>query len=124
MEFQDIMHDIDLFVGGFSEERHKDSILGPVFKCILGDQFARLKLGDRYFYDLGIDKNIAFTNEQLNEIRKVSMSRILCDNSDSITMIQPRAFRNMDRRNKLTSCSSSSIPFVGLSVFEDRGTRG
>ena len=26
--------------------------MGPVFKCIIGDTFARLKLGDRFFYDL------------------------------------------------------------------------
>ena len=44
--------DIDLYVGGFLEAAHGDSILGPVFKCIIGDQFARLKKGDRYFYDL------------------------------------------------------------------------
>jgi len=33
--------DIDLYVGGFLEAAHEDSILGPVFKCIIGDQFAR-----------------------------------------------------------------------------------
>merc|ERR1712107_135391 len=41
--------DIDLYVGGFLESAHEDSILGPVFKCIIGDQFARLKKGDRFF---------------------------------------------------------------------------
>merc|ERR1711973_423847 len=34
--YRDI-EDIDLFVGGFLEEPHLDSILGPVFKCIIGD---------------------------------------------------------------------------------------
>ena len=33
--------DIDLYLGGFLEAAHGDSILGPVFKCIIGDQFAR-----------------------------------------------------------------------------------
>ena len=66
--------DIDLYVGGFLEKAHEDSILGPVFKCIIGDQFARLKKGDRFFYDLNINNNIAFTLPQLEE---VSVVRIL-----------------------------------------------
>merc|ERR1711902_464053 len=66
--------DIDLYVGGFLEKAHEDSILGPVFKCIIGDQFARLKKGDRFFYDLNINNNIAFTLPQLDE---VSVVRIL-----------------------------------------------
>merc|ERR1711974_190301 len=61
--------DIDLYVGGFLEAAHEDSILGPVFKCIIGDQFARLKKGDRFFYDLGLDENIAFSLSQLNEVK-------------------------------------------------------
>ena len=54
--------DIDLYVGGFLERPHGDSILGPTFKCIIGDQFARLKLGDRFFYDLGKFEVKAFQN--------------------------------------------------------------
>ena len=40
--------DIDLFAGGFLEKRDTDAILGPVFRCIVGDQFYKLKFGDRY----------------------------------------------------------------------------
>ena len=76
--------DIDLFVGGFLERSVDDSLLGPTFKCIVGDQFARLKLGDRFFYDLGLDDNTRFTPDQLREIRKTSMARIICDNTDTI----------------------------------------
>ena len=61
--------DVDLYVGGFLEAAHEDSILGPVFKCIIGDQFARLKKGDRFFYDLGLDENLAFSLSQLNEVK-------------------------------------------------------
>jgi peroxidase len=33
--------DIDLYVGGFLERKHRDSILGPTFKCLIADTFAR-----------------------------------------------------------------------------------
>ncbi len=81
--------DVDLYVGGFLERSVDDSLLGPTFKCIVGDQFARLKLGDRFFYDLGLDRNTRFTEDQLREIRKTSMARILCDNTDTITRFVP-----------------------------------
>ena len=40
--------DIDLFVGGFLEPKVDDALVGAVFRCIIGDTFARLKYGDRY----------------------------------------------------------------------------
>merc|ERR1712066_236323 len=110
---------IDLYVGGFLEAAHEDSILGPVFKCIIGDQFARLKKGDRFFYDLGLDENIAFSLAQLNEVRKTSLARIICDNTDDIDSIQPLAFKvPTPSANAVRSCSESSIPRVNLNVFK------
>ena len=76
--------DIDLYVGGFLEAAHEDSILGPVFKCIIGDQFARLKKGDRFFYDLGLDENIAFSLSQLNEVKnKIEKAGVSIQSSPS-----------------------------------------
>ena len=48
------MDDVDLFVGGFLEVPPLGGIIGPTFKCISTDQFARLKFTDRFFYDLGV----------------------------------------------------------------------
>ena len=45
--------DIDLYVGGLIEKHLPGSMLGPVFSCIIADQFARLKEGDRFFYEHG-----------------------------------------------------------------------
>lgn len=44
------MKDIDLLVGGMSEYA-ADGLVGPVFKCIIAEQFKRTRQGDRYFYD-------------------------------------------------------------------------
>ena len=45
--------DVDLFVGGILETPLHDSLVGPTFLCIIGDQFVRLKKADRFFYDTG-----------------------------------------------------------------------
>ncbi len=34
----DHVDDVDLFVGGFLERAQGDSLIGPTFKCIVGDQ--------------------------------------------------------------------------------------
>jgi len=43
--------DIDLFVGGIAEKPQTGAVLGPTFVCIVGDQFSRLRRGDRFFYE-------------------------------------------------------------------------
>jgi len=117
--------DIDLYVGGFLEKAHEDSILGPVFKCIIGDQFARLKKGDRFFYDLNINNNIAFTLPQLDEVRKTSMARIICDNTDELDSIQPLAFKlPTSKANAVRSCTEDSIPRLNLQVFRQSSNFG
>ena len=111
------LDDIDLFVGGFLEQPHEDSLVGPVFKCIIGDQFARLKKGDRYFYDLGVDANTRFTQQELAEVRKVSLARLICDNSE-VEHVQPFVLKlPLSNANAIRSCSEQTIPSVDLNVF-------
>merc|ERR1712018_512055 len=110
----------DLYVGGFLEKAHHDSILGPTFKCIVADTFARLKIGDRFFYDLGKDKLTKFSSIQLQEIRKTSMARVLCDNTENVVEMQPQAFKTVgsNKFNIITNCNDKkSIPQMNLKVF-------
>lgn len=43
--------EVDLFLGGLVERPEGRSLLGPTFQCLVGDQFKRLKLGDRFWYE-------------------------------------------------------------------------
>lgn len=78
-------------VGGSLESHVAGALSGPTFLCILTEQFYRTRVGDRYFFERG-DDQIAFTREQLIEIRKASMARLFCDNGNNIEQMQPRAF--------------------------------
>jgi len=109
--------DVDLFVGGFLEQPHQDSLVGPVFKCIIGDQFARLKKGDRFFYDLGNDANTRFEEQEVDEIRKTSLARLICDNSE-VDRVQPFVLKlPISNANAIRSCEEDSIPSINLNVF-------
>ncbi|XP_071518340.1 salivary peroxidase/catechol oxidase-like [Panulirus ornatus] len=100
--------DIDAFIAGISERNAPGSILGPTFRCIVGDQFTRLKRGDRFFYDLA-DMPTSFSEGQLNEIRKISWARVLCATSD-IGYVQPLALRQPRGLNQRVRCDSPAIP--------------
>ncbi|KAK8752094.1 hypothetical protein OTU49_012001 [Cherax quadricarinatus] len=101
--------DIDFFVGGITERSVPGSLLGWTFLCVVGDQFARLKKGDRYFYDLGGQPG-SFSEAQLQQIRRSSWARIICDNSD-VGAVQPLAFRQTNNRfNQPVPCNSPKIP--------------
>ena len=49
--------DIDLFLGGLMERPADDGLLGPTFQCLVGDQFKRLKFGDRFWFEEGGQPN-------------------------------------------------------------------
>ncbi|XP_068624783.1 peroxidase-like [Battus philenor] len=110
--------DIDLFVGGIMEKSVKGSILGPTFQCIVAEQFYRTRIGDRFFYDNG-EMSHSFTPDQLKEIKKASMARLICDNTDGVNYVQRRAFEMESSQNPKYCCSDyDAIPFVDLTAWK------
>ena len=99
------------------EERLNDALLGPVFTCILGDQFRRLKEGDRFYYEF---PQSGFSLDQLDAIRKVTMARIICDNT-GLEKTQPNVFRTEEKRgNEKKSCSdTNTIPELDMVPFKE-----
>ena len=33
------------------ERKDDDAMIGPTFKCLVGDQFRRIRMGDRFWYE-------------------------------------------------------------------------
>ena len=114
--------DIDLFTGGMAEKPVVGGIVGPTFACIIGQQFLNLRRGDRFWYEGG-DHPGAFTPAQLQEIRKTSLARVVCDCMDDVELLQPFAFLQPDQlANVRTPChgrGSSGIPEMSLEAWRE-----
>lgn len=103
------VRDIDLFTGGLAEIPNKGAAVGPTFGCLLGRQMYYYKRGDRYWYENDIPPS-SFTKDQLNEIRKISLGSVICDNSESIDFVQPNVFIEADPfLNALMACDGSTL---------------
>lgn len=84
--------DIDLWSGGVSERRMAGAQIGPTFACIIARQFANIKRGDRFWYELAGQAS-SFTLDQLREIKKATQARLICKNSDNLVTIQREALK-------------------------------
>ena len=115
--------DVDLFTGGISERPVVGGVVGPTFACILGQQFLNLRKGDRFWYENGgndAQNTGGFTSQQLQEIRKSSLSRVICNGLDDVGAIQPYAFLADDEfSNRRTACKGSRIPRVDLKKWKE-----
>ncbi|CAH0553301.1 unnamed protein product [Brassicogethes aeneus] len=109
------VEDIDLTVGGSLEAHVPGTLAGPTFLCILTEQFFRTRVGDRFWFENGGDTG--FTKEQLNELRKASISRLLCDNSPNVKAMQPRGFERISHANAVLPCDH--LPSVNLLLWKD-----
>ncbi|XP_043070897.1 peroxidase [Drosophila grimshawi] len=116
--------DIDLWSGGVSEKSLPGSMLGPTFACVIATQMSYLRRGDRFWYELP-NQPSSFTPEQLQEIRKAKLSRLICDNTDLIDTVQIYPMVLPDHEiNPRVPCKSGIIPSIDLSKWADFGGHG
>ncbi|XP_022693149.1 uncharacterized protein LOC111262832 isoform X5 [Varroa jacobsoni] len=109
--------DIDLFTGGLAERSLHGAVVGPTFACLIGAQFSKMKRGDRFFFETD-DPAVRFSEAQLAGLRGVTLSRLLCDNSDRITTVQKNAFDQIDDfLNPRVACST--LPSLDLKLWRD-----
>ena len=106
--------DIDCFPAAISENPMKGSVLGSVNTHIILKQMGKFRSGDRFWYERD-DHLTAFTLKQLDEIRKVTMARVMCDNLDGATRIQRWVFKTIKSRRSVVDCAD--LDYVDLKEF-------
>ena len=81
------VEDVDLWTAGISEYPLPGALVGPTFGCLIAEQFANIRKGDRFWFE-NDGWPSSFSLVQLTELRKASLAKLLCENSDDITTIQ------------------------------------
>ncbi|XP_060605689.1 peroxidase-like protein 3 [Ruditapes philippinarum] len=104
---------MDLFTGVLTELPVTAGTGGPTLECILGEQFMRLKFGDRFWYQ---GSDVGLNGDQQSAIRNHTLSRIMCDNFDFNEVQYPSAFMAGD------PASCRGIPQLNIDVFKPATT--
>ncbi|XP_043287207.1 peroxidasin isoform X2 [Venturia canescens] len=102
---------VDVWVGGILEDQMPRSKVGPLFHCLLLEQFRRTRDGDRFWYE----NPSVFKPEQLEQIKRTSLASILCLNGDNITRVQKDVF--LMSAGSLLPCHQ--IPHIDLDLWSD-----
>ncbi|XP_052232206.1 myeloperoxidase-like [Dreissena polymorpha] len=108
--------DIDLYPGALSEKPVSGGTLGPTMECIIGDQFRRLKFGDRFFYQ---NEKTGFNKAQQAAIQKYSLASLLCKNYNFKKVNFPNVFKLAD---PIKSCQT--IDDIDLKPFGSSSNGG
>ena len=79
---------MDLWLAGLAEKHLDGSNVGLTFACLLAETFKAIRDGDRFWWE----KSWVFTMSQRSTLSKVTLSQVICESSDGIKDIQPKAF--------------------------------
>lgn len=77
---------IDVWVGGMAEDHVPGAQVGPLFQKIIADQFARVRDGDRYYFENG-----QFTADEMTLIRSTRLSSLI-ERNTGITGLPDNVF--------------------------------
>ncbi|XP_060080483.1 peroxidasin-like [Ylistrum balloti] len=115
------VEDIDLFIGALSEKHTEDAHLGRTFACIFERQFTRLRDGDRFWFENADFPNRSgrkrgmFTSDQVESIKKVKLSGLVCRHYNLET-IQENAFKVPDPNDRMPC---KDLPGIDLTPWEE-----
>lgn len=100
---------IDAFVGAILEDQVEGGRIGPTMRCLLIEQFRRVRDGDRFWYE----NPSTFKSAQLTQIRQASLARILCDAGDRMHEVPANVFV-LPRHQTPEFLSCSEVPGLDL----------
>uniref|UniRef100_A0A452QKX8 Myeloperoxidase n=1 Tax=Ursus americanus TaxID=9643 RepID=A0A452QKX8_URSAM len=104
---------IDIWIGAIAEPLLPGARVGPLLACLFENQFRRARNGDRFWWE----KRGVFTKRQRKALRRISLSRIVCDNT-GITTVSRDIFRANTYPQGFVSCTR--IPRLNLSAWRRR----
>ncbi|XP_045381627.1 lactoperoxidase [Lemur catta] len=105
---------IDIWIGAIAEPLVERGRVGPLLACLLGKQFRRIRDGDRFWWE----NPGVFTKGQRDSLRKMSFSRLVCDNT-RITKVPLNAFWANSYPRGFVDCSA--IDKLDLSPWASAG---
>lgn len=92
---------IDIWIGAIAEPLVHRGRVGPLLACILGQQFQRIRDGDRFWWE----NPGVFTKKQRDSLQKMSFSRLVCDNT-RITKVPLNPFQANSYPHGFVDCSA------------------
>ncbi|XP_064002806.1 thyroid peroxidase [Pogoniulus pusillus] len=112
MELYHNPSNIDVWLGGLVEDFLPGARTGPLFACLIGKQMKALRNGDRFWWENGD----VFTEVQKRELRKHSLSRVICDNT-GISEVPVDAFQLGRFPQDFKHCDN--IPGMNLEAWRE-----
>ncbi|XP_074779347.1 myeloperoxidase [Athene noctua] len=106
---------IDLWIGALAEPFVDGGRVGPLMACLIGTQFRNVRDGDRFWWE----NRGVFTPQQRSSLAKISLSRIICDNTN-ISKVTRRIFQANRYPHDFVSCSQ--IPKLDLRAWRSKRT--
>uniref|UniRef100_A0A914YWG1 peroxidase n=1 Tax=Panagrolaimus superbus TaxID=310955 RepID=A0A914YWG1_9BILA len=100
------VENIDMYVGSLLEDPIEGALVGPTLACIIGRQFRHLRDGDRFYFE---NPDI-FSEEQIKELHKASLRKILCDVGEDMKEIPRNAFDQTKDPSDLVECKRLQSP--------------
>lgn len=87
--------------------------MGPTLPCLITRQFNASRHGDRFWYER--EHQFGFSLPQLDSIRKVSLSKVICQNMMNIVFAPRWAFQ-VSR----LAVNCDAIPSLDLALFQGK----